>query len=195
MRTLIMTLTMGLLGALLPMPAIAQGAAVAAPTPVELKVGDLAPDFTLPAATRAGPSAAPVTLSALRGTTVVLAFYPRARTRGCTIQMEHYRDQYDSIFGGGKAATLFAISSDSTSVTAAWAAEAKFPFTFLGDTEMRTARSYGAASATATAAQRVAFVIGPDGRIARIMRPFREIDPTAYTELADAITAVNRIRP
>ncbi len=183
-----------LLGAAAPLAAQG-GAAVAAPAAAELKVGDLAPDFTLPAATRDGVASAPVTLSSQRGKTVVLAFFPRARTRGCTIQMEHYRDQYDSLFAGGKAATLFAISSDSAKVTAAWASEAKFPFTFLADTDMRTARTFGAASATATAAQRVLYVIGPDGRIAHIMRPFREIDPTAYTELAQAITAANRAKP
>lgn len=46
------------------------------------KVGDLAPDFTLPAATRAGVNPAPVKLSDLRGQTVVLAFFPKARTGG-----------------------------------------------------------------------------------------------------------------
>jgi hypothetical protein len=46
------------------------------------KVGDLAPDFTLPAATQAGLRPTPITLSGLRGQTVVLAFFPKARTGG-----------------------------------------------------------------------------------------------------------------
>ena len=46
------------------------------------KVGDLAPDFTLPAATKDGVSPMPVRLSDFRGQTVVLAFFPRARSRG-----------------------------------------------------------------------------------------------------------------
>ena len=46
------------------------------------KVGDLAPDFTLPAATREGLRPKPITLSGLRGQTVVLAFFPKARTGG-----------------------------------------------------------------------------------------------------------------
>jgi peroxiredoxin Q/BCP len=46
------------------------------------KVGDLAPDFTLPAATRDGLRPKPITLSGLRGETVVLAFFPKARTGG-----------------------------------------------------------------------------------------------------------------
>jgi peroxiredoxin Q/BCP len=45
-------------------------------------VGDLAPDFTLPAATQAGLRPKPITLSGLRGQTVVLAFFPKARTGG-----------------------------------------------------------------------------------------------------------------
>jgi peroxiredoxin Q/BCP len=53
------------------------GAAASAPT-----VGQEAPDFSLPGATRYGLLKAPVTLSALRGQTVVLAFFPKARTRG-----------------------------------------------------------------------------------------------------------------
>ncbi len=106
MRTLVMSLAVGLVGTLLPMPAFAMGTVVAAPAPVELKVGNLAPDLILLVATRAGLSAAPVTPSALLDRTVVLAFCPQAWTRGCTIQMKHDRDQYDSVFGGWKAATL-----------------------------------------------------------------------------------------
>ena len=55
---------------------------LAAQTPIELKVGDVAPDFTLPAATREGVRSTPVTLASLRGQTVVLAFFYKARTKG-----------------------------------------------------------------------------------------------------------------
>ena len=56
----------------------------AAPPPPQTgpKVGDMAPDFTLPGATRYGLLRDPVTLSAMRGKTVVVAFFPKARTRG-----------------------------------------------------------------------------------------------------------------
>lgn len=63
--------------------ALASPAMAQSPAPTgELKVGDLAPDFTLPASTREGVSPAPITLSGLRGQTVVLAFFPKARTGG-----------------------------------------------------------------------------------------------------------------
>ena len=63
--------------------ALASPAKAQAPAPTgELKVGDMAPDFTLPASTKEGVSPTSITLSGLRGQTVVLAFFPRARTGG-----------------------------------------------------------------------------------------------------------------
>ena len=63
-----------------------------------LEVGVMAPDFTLEGGTRYGILAEPVSLSDFRGKTVIIAFFPRARTRGCTIQMRAYRDQYPELF-------------------------------------------------------------------------------------------------
>lgn len=60
------------------MPAMAQDPAPAGGP----KVGDMAPDFTLPASTQAGVNPTPIRLSELRGQVVVIAFYPRSRTRG-----------------------------------------------------------------------------------------------------------------
>ena len=60
----------------------AQQTAAAAPAPTGPKVGEMAPDFSLPGATRYGLLRDPVTLSSLRGKTVVLAFFVKARTRG-----------------------------------------------------------------------------------------------------------------
>ena len=63
--------------------ALSSSAMAQAPAPTgELKVGDMAPDFTLPASTKDGVSPAPITLSGLRGQTVVLAFFAKARTGG-----------------------------------------------------------------------------------------------------------------
>ncbi|MDF2773769.1 MAG: putative peroxiredoxin [Geminicoccaceae bacterium] len=72
------------LGALMLPLASAAAQQPAAPAPAETgpKVGDIAPDFTLPGATRYGLLRDPVTLSGLRGKTVVLAFFIKARTRG-----------------------------------------------------------------------------------------------------------------
>src|SRR5438105_3883271 len=89
---------------LVPVSLLAQ-ASFAPGTP---KVGDVAPDFMLTPSTSAGVGAKPVSLSSLKGRTVVIAFFPRARTSGCTKQMESYRDQYEALFHGGKDVTLFA---------------------------------------------------------------------------------------
>jgi len=152
------------------------------------KVGDVAPDFTLPAATMKGVSTAPLRLSELRGRIVVLAFFPRARTSGCTIQMKAYRDQYATLFGGGKDVTLLAISTDSAAALASWAIDEKFPFTFVSDAGKVAGVLYATLPEGRSAESRVAFVIGKDGKIAKIFRPFREVDATSYTELAAAIT-------
>jgi len=73
--TLRLVAAVGLLA--LAAPVRAQGAADGGP-----QIGDLAPDFTLPAATKDGIRPTPVNLRALRGQTVVLAFFPKARTGG-----------------------------------------------------------------------------------------------------------------
>jgi peroxiredoxin Q/BCP len=150
------------------------------------KVGDMAPDFTLAAGTRTGISAKPVTLSQLRGQTVVLAFYPKQRSGGCTIQMRHYRDAYDQIFSGGKGVTLLAISTDSVKDIASWAADSSFQWTFLSDVNKEAGKLYATAGA-GRYERRVLFVIAPNGKITHVMNPFNEVDPMSYEELTKAI--------
>lgn len=170
----------------------AQQAATVAPVPVPLEVGAMAPDFTIPAATRYGPLRDPVTLSSLRGKTVVLAFFPRARTRGCTIQMQTYRDQYPQLFRTGKDIILIAISTDADTTLASWARDAQFPFLFGSDLDGALGRTWGASYPGRNMDSRMLFVVDPTGRIAFRATPFREVDPTAYTELG---AALDRIAP
>ena len=146
-------------------------------------VGAMAPDFTLPGATSAGVLAKPVQLSALRGKTVVLAFFPKARTSGCTVQMKTYRDQYATLFGGGKDVTLLAISTDADSTLASWAKDEAFPFTFLSDIGGAVGKQYGAFNPKSSMDNRVLIVIAPDGKVSYVASPFREVDPTSYTTL------------
>ena len=94
------------LASMLFLPAAAQA---------QLKVGDAAPDFTVPTVTMAGLEAKPFTLSAHKGETVILAFFPKARTSGCTMQMESYRDKYAEVFQSGKKVTLIGVSVDPDS--------------------------------------------------------------------------------
>lgn len=153
-----------------------------------LNIGDLAPDFTLPAATMGGGvSQNPVKLSDLRGQTVVIAFYPRARTRGCTVQMQTYRDQYANLFNGGSGVTVLAVSTDPVDTIAAWAKDEKFPMTFLSDREATVGALYDVKYPAVNVLRRVLFVVGPDGRIAHVMRPFSELSAESYTELTEAV--------
>ena len=173
--------------AALLLPAAMAAQQMTMPMPAMPKVGDMAPDFTLAAGTRAGVSAKPVTLSSLRGQTVVIAFYPKQRSSGCTVQMRHYRDAYDQIFQGGKGVTLLAISTDSVKDIASWAADSGFQWTFLSDVNKEAGMAY----ATATAGRyerRVVFVVAPNGKISYVMNPFVEVDPTSYEALTKAIT-------
>lgn len=153
-------------------------------------VGDVAPDFTLPFATADGVAKAPLSLASLKGKTVVLAFFPKARTSGCTIQMRAYRDRYKEIFGDD--VVLLAISRDSAAAQASWAADEHFPFRFVSDVDAVAGRLYGTQAEGRAWESRVLFVVGRDGRVATVMRPFREIDPTAYDELKAALTAARK---
>jgi thioredoxin-dependent peroxiredoxin len=172
-----------LCGALLFPVALSAQATLAPGTP---KVGDAAPDFTLSSATSAGIGTKPVTLSSLKGRTVVIAFFPKARTSGCTIQMQAYRDKYDSLFHSGKDVTLFGVSSDSTKDLASWASDAKFQFTFLSDVNGDAGKKYGTWPASGSFERRYVFVVSPAGTISYVAS-FNPNDPTAYEALGKAI--------
>ncbi|HSH46068.1 MAG TPA: redoxin domain-containing protein [Longimicrobiales bacterium] len=103
--------------------------------------------------------------------------------------MHAYRDQYAQIFRGGRDVVLIAISADPVEELAAWARDDEFPFLMASDAELEAGRRFGALHSSGQLTNRSLFVIGPDGRIAYRATPFREVDPTAYEELAEAIEA------
>lgn len=181
-----MRITFPALCAALVLPVALAAQQMTMPMPAMPKVGDVAPDFTLAAGTRAGVSAKPVKLSALRGQTVVISFYPKQRSGGCTIQMRHYRDAYQQIFHGGKGVTLLAISTDSVKDIASWAADSGFQWTFLSDVNKEAGMAYATAGQSRYE-HRVVFVVAPSGKISFVMNPFNEIDPTSYETLTKAI--------
>ncbi|MFN2570141.1 MAG: redoxin domain-containing protein [Gemmatimonadales bacterium] len=101
--------------------------------------------------------------------------------------MNAYRDQYAQLFKNGRNVVLIAISIDSDTGLASWARDAEYPFLFASDSNSAVGKAYGAFNAQSKLDNRNLFVVGPDGRIAYRATPFREIDPTAYTELRGAI--------
>lgn len=150
-----------------------------------LAVGAMAPDFTITTVNMSGLTAKPFKLSEHKGETVVLAFFPKARTTGCTTQMESYRDKYADLMNGGNKVTLVGISVDPDTALTGWMKDAHFPFMFGSDVDKAVGQKYGAA--TARFHQRVLYVIGPDGKIAYVANPFKQLDAGAYTELGAAI--------
>jgi peroxiredoxin Q/BCP len=168
--------------------ASAQAASQAAPAQEPLAVGAVAPDFAVPAATRYGVLDQPVRLSDFAGKTVVLAFFPRARTQGCTIQMRAYRDQYSELFRNGQDVVLIAMSTDSAEDLASWAKEEQFQYLMASDMDGAVATQFGASRGRVS--NRFLFIIGPDGRVAHSQIPFQEVDPTAYEELSAALDRV-----
>ena len=101
--------------------------------------------------------------------------------------MNAYRDQYAQVFKNGRNVVVIAISTDPDTTLASWAHDADYPVLFASDTGSVVGRTYGAFNAQYKLDNRNLFVVGPDGRIAYRATPFREIDPTSYTDLSAAI--------
>jgi peroxiredoxin len=101
--------------------------------------------------------------------------------------MHAYRDQYAQIFNNGQGVVVIAISADPIDELQAWARDDHFQFLMASDADLKVAQMYGALAARPGMTNRNLFVVGPDGRIAFRAVPFREIDPTAYEELGDAV--------
>ncbi len=141
--------------------------------------GDAAPDFTLP-----DQNGCEVTLSDLRGETVVLYFYPRADTPGCTTQACGVRDRGGEYREAG--ARVIGISPDEVGALAKFAGKHDLDFTLLADADHAVADAYGAWVEKSMygkkymGVQRSTFVVGPDGKIARV---FPKVSPKKHDEL------------
>ena len=153
------------------------------------EVGKRAPDFSLPWANRegVGPIESPYQLASDRGKTVVVAFYPRDFTKGCTAQLQTFAEQYDSLFGAD--VTLVGISTDSVTTHSRFAASLNLPFRLLSDPEQRVSKQY-ASKDSGGYNRRTVYVIGPDGRVKYRNMKFNALDPQAYSELRTAVRAV-----
>jgi peroxiredoxin Q/BCP len=134
---------------------------------LKLKEGDEAPDFT--AITNGGGT---VKLSDFRGKQVVLYFYPRDNTPGCTIEACSFRDKYEPL--KKKGAVILGVSTDSVKSHDKFAKKYELPFTLVADEDKKIATAYGAWGQKSFMGRkymgtfRTTFLIGPDGRIKRI---------------------------
>ena len=104
--------------------------------------------------------------------------------------MEAYRDQYAKLFHNGRKVAVIGISVDADTTQAAWARESDFPIVFASDSGSVVGKMYGAYDSQYKVDNRSLFVVGPDGRIAYVAKPFKVLAPAAYTDLANAIDKV-----
>jgi peroxiredoxin Q/BCP len=128
-----------------------------------LREGDPAPDFTLES-----DSGEEVTLSSLRGRPVVLYFYPKDDTPGCTRQARGIRDAWSEFQRAG--AEVFGISADTQASHERFKSKYSLPFTLLADPEHKLGEPYGVAQEGKNSYERSTFVIDADGKVARVMR-------------------------
>ena len=132
---------------------------------MDLAIGDPAPDFTLP-----DQSGQPLTLSSLRGQRVVIYFYPKDDTPGCTKEACNFRDRWSDLEAQG--IRVLGISKDGAASHSKFIAKYTLPFTLLSDAEpcpVATAyHSYGLKKFMGREFMgmlRQTFVIDPEGRL------------------------------
>lgn len=127
-------------------------------------VGQMAPDFTLP-----NQSGEPVTLSSYRGQWVVLYFYPKDMTSGCTIEAHNFQrdlDQYKALH-----AVILGVSVDTVKNHAKFCTKDSLEFTLLSDHgEMKVSKAYGVLANLLGMKfdKRITFLIDPAGKIAQV---------------------------
>jgi thioredoxin-dependent peroxiredoxin len=125
--------------------------------------GKPAPDFQL-----LSDTGETIRLSDLRGTPVVLYFYPKDDTPGCTRQACGIRDVYGEFERAG--ALVLGVSADTQASHERFKSKYSLPFTLLADPEHRLAEPYGVAREGKNSYERSTFVIDADGNVAKIMR-------------------------
>jgi peroxiredoxin Q/BCP len=155
------------------------------------EVGQRAPDFSLPWANRegVGPIESPYQLASDRGKTIVVAFYPKDFTQGCTAEMRTFAQQYDHLFGPD--VVLVGISSDSVQTHSRFAASLSLPFRLLSDPEQRVSKQYASKDSDGYN-RRTVYVVGPDGKVKYRNMKFNALDPKDYDELRSAVRSSSR---
>jgi thioredoxin-dependent peroxiredoxin len=144
-----------------------------------MQTGDKAPDFEL-----RNQDDEPVRLSDLAGKRIVLYFYPKADTPGCTKQACGIRDHFADYADSG--AVVIGVAPDPPQALRAFAEKYSLPFTLLADVDHEVAESYGVwkeksmAGRTFWGNARTTFLIDAEGRIER---EFEDVSPASHDEL------------
>lgn len=144
-----------------------------------LSEGDKAPDFALP-----DQNGDEVKLSDLRGETIVLYFYPKANTSGCTTQACGVRDRRADYEAAG--ARVIGVSPDDVKDVDKFAGKYDLDFTLLADADHAVAEKYGTWVEKSMygrkymGVQRATFIVDPKGKIAKV---FPKVSPKKHDEL------------
>jgi peroxiredoxin Q/BCP len=142
----------------------------------KVKVGDKAPEFTLP-----DQSGNTVNLKDFVGNKIiVLFFYPKDFSRGCTAEACAFRDSYDVFVEAG--AQVLGVSSQSVESHSRFAAFNKLPFILLSDSDGKVKELYGVSSTFGLLPGRVTFIIDKEGIVRHIFSS--QLNPTKHMEEA-----------
>lgn len=147
--------------------------AYAAP-PTELAVGTTAPNFTLPS-----QEDKPISLSEFKGKWVVLYFYPKDQTQGCTIEAHNFQRDLDKYHALN--AVVLGVSLDTVASHKAWCAKDTFNFKMLADPDHKVVDLYGVqlkTYGTMHFANRETFLISPEGKIVKV---WPKVDPNVHS--------------
>jgi thioredoxin-dependent peroxiredoxin len=147
-------------------------------------VGDKAPDFTLPS-----QSGEPVRLQDRIGQrVVVLYFYPKDETSGCTAEACAFRDSHEVFTDAG--AEVIGVSSDSVGKHAAFAGHHNLPFTLLSDAGGKVRKAYRVSAVLGFIPGRVTYVIDRDGTVRHVFKSMTNID----RHVKDALEVVRQLQ-
>jgi len=145
---------------------------------MDVAINDNAPSFTLP-----DQNAKEVSLKDFRGRYVVLYFYPRADTPGCTVEACEFRDAYRKIEKAG--AVILGISPDTPKAQKKFEEKYSLPFTLLGDADKKVCNTFGVIQEKNMYGKKVmgvvrtTFIVGPDGKIKHI---FHKVKAQGHAE-------------
>jgi len=147
-----------------------------------LPVGAVAPEIV-----GAAPDGSQTRLSAARGHSAIVYFYPKDGTPGCTQEACAFRDA----FSGYQRlhVTIFGVSRDSNEIHAEFRDRHRLPFSLVSDPSGAIGHAYGVSSPLGMSA-RVTFLVGPDGRISRV---WPDVDPGVHAaQVLAAVEEANR---
>jgi peroxiredoxin Q/BCP len=156
-----------------PAGASASTPATAAATSTEVTVGQPAPDFTT-----ADQDGKTVHLADLKGHPVVVYFYPKDETPGCTTEACSFRDAWNDL--QKKGVVIIGVSMDTADSHKAFAKNHQLPFTLVSDPKGDIAAKYGVpVDSEKGYIHRQSFVVAPDGTVKKI---YRKVDVTVHAK-------------